>query len=57
MTIEDWLRNAQEDAERRGLEPLKAMLDTLARSTINLRKAADQRLTSPKQQDGDRADR
>ena len=51
MTIDEWLRNAQQDAERRGLEPLKPMLATLARATINLRKAADDHLPPAKQEE------
>jgi hypothetical protein len=39
MTIEDWLRAACEDAERRGLADLKPLLETLARSTAALREA------------------
>jgi len=41
MTVEDWLRSAIEDAERRGLPALKPLLEALARSTAALR-AADQ---------------
>ncbi|HJR58405.1 MAG TPA: hypothetical protein VJ813_03365 [Vicinamibacterales bacterium] len=39
MHIEDWLRAACADAEKRGLPELKALLETLARSTTNLRRA------------------
>lgn len=39
MTIESWLKAACEDAERRGLADLKALLETLARSTAALREA------------------
>ena len=41
MTVEAWLRAAIEDAERRGLPALKPLLETLAKSTIALRKAAE----------------
>lgn len=44
MTVDAWLASAQQDAERRGLEALKPLLETLARSTIGLRRAADERL-------------
>ena len=39
MAIEDWLKAACEDAERRGLEDLKPLLQSLARSTAALREA------------------
>lgn len=39
-TVESWLTAAMADAERRGLTPLKALLETLARSTTSLRAAA-----------------
>jgi hypothetical protein len=39
MTVEDWLRAAMADAERRGLEALKPILEGLARSTTALREA------------------
>lgn len=39
VTIDRWLRAAQDDAERRGLPELRPLLDTLARSTRNLREA------------------
>jgi len=39
MTIEDWLRAALDDAERRGLPALKPILETLARATAALRAA------------------
>jgi hypothetical protein len=39
MTIEDWLRAACEDAERRGLPELKPLLESLARATAALREA------------------
>jgi hypothetical protein len=45
MTVESWLEAAVADAERRGLAPLKALLETLARSTAALR-AADAELRS-----------
>ncbi|MEO5897753.1 MAG: hypothetical protein ABIS06_18845 [Vicinamibacterales bacterium] len=39
MTIEAWLRNAVEDARRRGLPALEPLLESLARSTTALREA------------------
>jgi hypothetical protein len=39
MNIQDWLAAAIADAERRGMPELKPMLETLARSTMNLREA------------------
>lgn len=39
MTIENWLKAALEDADRRGLPELKPLLETLARSTTALREA------------------
>jgi hypothetical protein len=39
MTIDDWLRFAQADAERRGLPELKPILEGLARATTALRAA------------------
>lgn len=39
MTIKNWLDNAVQDAERRGLSALKPLLETLARSTSALRTA------------------
>ena len=39
MTVEDWLRSAVADAERRGLPELKALLEALAKSTTALRNA------------------
>jgi hypothetical protein len=39
MNVEDWLRAACEDAERRGLPELKPLLETLARSLAALREA------------------
>jgi hypothetical protein len=43
MTVDSWLEAAVADAERRGLAPLKPLLETLARSTAALR-AADAEL-------------
>jgi hypothetical protein len=40
MTIESWLAAAIADAERRGLPELKPLLETLAASTVNLRRAS-----------------
>lgn len=39
MDIPSWLRHASEDADSRGLPALKALLETLARSTQALRDA------------------
>ena len=39
MQIDVWLKNACEDADRRGLPELKPLLETLARSTAALRDA------------------
>lgn len=39
MTLQDWLRAAQADAERRGLVDLKPLLETLAQATAALREA------------------
>jgi hypothetical protein len=39
MTIKTWLDNAIQDAERRGLAPLRPMLEALARATSALRTA------------------
>ena len=39
MTIDEWLRAACEDAERRGLPELKPLLESLARSMAGLREA------------------
>lgn len=46
MSVEEWLRQATADAARRGLDDLKPLLETLARSTTALRRAADERLSS-----------
>lgn len=46
MTIDAWLAAAQRDAETRGLDQLKPLLETLSRSTVQLRQAADDRLPS-----------
>jgi hypothetical protein len=43
MSVQDWLRSAVDDAERRGLAALKPLLEALARSTAALRKADDDR--------------
>jgi hypothetical protein len=45
MRVDDWLRAAAADAERRGLPELAPLLETLARSTAALR-AADEALRS-----------
>jgi hypothetical protein len=46
MTPDEWLAQARQDADRRRLDTLKPLLDTLARSMANLRRAADERLPS-----------
>ena len=46
MTLDDWLEGETQDAARRGLVGLKPLLETLARSTAALRRAADDRLPS-----------
>jgi hypothetical protein len=40
MTIEDWLKAAIADAERRGLPELKPLLEGLAQATRLLRSAS-----------------
>jgi hypothetical protein len=37
MTVDDWLKAAVADAERRGLPELKPLLEALARATKALR--------------------
>jgi hypothetical protein len=39
MTVDAWLKAAIEDAERRGLQELQPLLETLARATSALRDA------------------
>jgi hypothetical protein len=39
MTVEEWLLAACADADKRRLPELKPLLETLARSTIRLRRA------------------
>ena len=39
MTVEGWLQAAVADAERRGLDAMKPILESLARSTAALREA------------------
>ena len=39
MTIKSWLEATTQDAERRGLAPLKPLLEALARATATLRSA------------------
>lgn len=39
MTVQQWLRAAVADAERRGLVDLKPLLETLAQATAALREA------------------
>ena len=58
MTVDDWLRAAIADAERRGLGALKPILETLARSTAALREAERAIAPSqPHQAENDDADR
>jgi hypothetical protein len=40
MTVQEWLKAAIADAERRGLPQLKPLLEGLAQSAEALRKAA-----------------
>ncbi len=39
MNLDDWLKAAREDAERRGLTDLRPLLDTLVQATRALRRA------------------
>jgi hypothetical protein len=39
MTLESWLESAVADAEQRGLPELKSLLEGLAKSTRELRRA------------------
>jgi hypothetical protein len=39
MTVDDWLREALADADRRGLPDLKPLLETLGEATRALRSA------------------
>ena len=39
MTVDEWLRHAVADAERRGLPALVPLLEMLARATATLRAA------------------
>jgi len=39
MTIDQWLQSALADADRRGLPPLKPVLEALAKATKALRAA------------------
>jgi hypothetical protein len=55
MTIDDWLRAACDDADRRGLAELKPLLENLARSTTKLRDADEQARTTREKQSGGRA--
>ena len=47
MTVDAWLEAAIADAQRRGLTPLTALLETLARSTAALRVADLELRSSP----------
>jgi hypothetical protein len=57
MTLQDWLRAAQADAERRGLADLQPLLETLAQATAALREAEFEQDETPpsasRQNDGD----
>ena len=44
MTLDDWLRVAVDDAERRGLPDLKPLLEALAKATAALRASEITRL-------------
>jgi hypothetical protein len=46
MTVQAWLENALQDAERRQLPALRPILEAFARSTAILR-AADWNVTAP----------
>jgi len=39
MTLDQWLTEAKADAERRGIDGLPALLETLANATASLRAA------------------
>ncbi len=39
MTLQEWLKNAQADADKRGLPELKPLLEGLSQATATLRKA------------------
>jgi hypothetical protein len=39
MQIDDWVKGACADAERRGLAEMRPLLESLARSTVALREA------------------
>jgi len=39
MTIQEWLENAMQDADRRGLPALRPLLEAFARATSVLRRA------------------
>ena len=47
MTVESWLAAAIADAEQRGLPELRPLLQTLAASTANLRRAEAAARTAP----------
>ena len=42
MDLQEWLRSACADADRRGLPELKPLLEALVRSTLSLRRADDE---------------
>ena len=46
MTIETWLQTALADAERRGLQELRPLLEALAKATAALRASEITRLRS-----------
>ncbi len=51
MHVDDWLRAALADAEKRGLPQLKPLLESLARSTARLRHV-DEAIREHEQKDG-----
>ena len=51
MHVDDWLRAAIADAEKRGLPQLKPLLESLARSTSRLRQV-DEDDRQDEQKDG-----
>jgi hypothetical protein len=52
MHMDDWLRAAIADAEKRGLPQLKPLLESLARSTLKLRQV-DETIRTDEQVDAD----
>jgi hypothetical protein len=56
MTVDEWLAAARADAERRGIDGLAPLLESLAESTRALRHAGWERL-APAPEPPDAADR